>query len=163
MQEGLHSWDSKHACVSASIAVHVMRGMVCLALHVTHDVVLQVLAWELHRAQPSVGGRILDLLFVAANEGCRQAFRSLIDYNKRYTKVLSGGDVKPASATDSAGTSSSSHLEQEVEQLLLTCLATKQTDLVRLLVEEASAMALLGESMPNTVSALHMCPQGLRP
>jgi hypothetical protein len=88
--------------------------------------------------------QIWSLLFVAANEKCPSAFNLLVQYDKEHTHVFAATGKEVNTDNDSNSTSGATDLQQ-LEQLLLTCLAAREARLVADLIEEAPAVALLGE------------------
>lgn len=120
--------------------------------HVTHALCVTNLQgeirWQLETARPS-RGRILDLLFIAVNQGTKYAVWPLLEYDLSHTKVLYAITTESAGDSISRARDSDVHLQdthvQQLEQLLLTCLTANHVGLLKVFVKEASALAFLGE------------------
>lgn len=96
------------------------------------------------------------LLFVAANEGCQSAFQALIEYDKEHTQVLVGGGMDVKSDNNSTKVACGTDL-QHLEQLLLTCVTASEVQLITTLIEEAPAVAPLGEPTVPQVCCVSQC------
>lgn len=113
------------------------------------------------QAEHTSAATVTDLLFIAANNGCRRTFRALLDHDELHTRVLVGGAGAAAAPrgprskeTGRGGSRGSSGSQpdrspqqqpaQVIEQLMLTCVAASHIDALCWLVDLPAA-ADLGE------------------